>query len=552
MSKSERVPLALALPLAPSSWYNRNMIKILTAAQMREVDRLTVERYGVSLLIMMENAGREVYAALEKEHADLRSRRIAIVCGKGNNGGDAMVAARQLILRGIQPDIYLLARKEEVKGEARTNLEILEAMHCPVREVTTLEEWQQVAARLGRYDILVDGLLGTGLNKPVSGLYEAAIKSINAEPRLEVVAVDLPSGLSSDSGELIGEAVSADLTVALTAPKLAHIFAPACERVGRLMIAPIGTPPELLESEELYLNLVTAKDVQQELRPRPRLSHKGDYGHILVVSGSVGKTGAAAMTGMGALRQGAGLVTVATARSALATVAGYFYELMTEPLDETAEGAISEKALERALALAASRDVLAVGPGLGTDQSTVNFVRRLISQSPVPVVIDADAINAFVGSLELLANRHGMPLVITPHPGELARLVGLSTGEVISNRIALVRKLARERALYVVLKGFRTLVGDPAGNVYVVPTGGPALATGGTGDVLTGMIAAMIVDRSRGRERKNYARAIATAVYLHGLAGDLAAKSKGEEAVVAGDVLACISEAIAEAQRATG
>ncbi|MBI4482369.1 MAG: NAD(P)H-hydrate dehydratase [Acidobacteria bacterium] len=519
------------------------MIKILKASEVNEIDHVTCEKIGIPRLILMENAGIQVVSVLQEVYPDLPTKKIGIFCGKGNNGGDAMVVSRQLTMKGIAPEVYLLAARDQYQGDALTNLKILEKIEeIQLREVTTTEEWRRAAQQLDQYDIKIDGLLGTGITKPVEGLYAEVIQGLN-ESRGENVSIDIPSGLFCDSESREHPSVVADVTVTFTAPKVSHLLGDAAEAVGKLFIRPIGSPDSLLQDERYFLNLITPEDVRGTIPPRRPTSHKGDYGRILVVAGSRGKTGAAAMVGFGALRSGAGLVTIATPRGSQPVVASQFYELMTEGLEETGEGTISEAALDRVLRLLEDSDVLALGPGLSTHPSTVTFVRQLVKFSPVPLVLDADGLNGFRGERQLLQNHKGLPLVITPHPGEMGRLMNLSTSEVLKNRVSLSRTLAREQGIYVILKGHRTLVADPGGQVYVCPTGNPGMATAGVGDVLTGVVASFLVKRQPEGHPKEYAAALSAAVYAHGLAGDLAAARRGEESLVAGDLLDSLADA---------
>jgi len=511
-------------------------MKILTAAQMREVDRITSEELGIPSLLLMENAGISVVRVMEERFRPLAGHRIAILCGKGNNGGDGFVVARQLWMRGLRPQVVLLADPGAIRGDARVNYDALCKFGCQPRVVRDTKDWTAVKPDLLAATLLVDAILGTGLSGPVEGFLGEVLRDLNSSfGHLPLVAVDIPSGLPNDTGAPVGESLDADLTVTFTAPKIGQIFPPNCERVGALAVCPIGTPPEVYEERaEFYLNLITPGEIARFARPRPRAAHKGDFGHVLVVSGSRGKTGAAAMTGEAALKIGAGLVTVATAESALPVVAGFVPELMAEPLAETDAGSISARALEygRFQKLLESKDVLAMGPGLSTHPDTVAFVRRVVREFQVPAVLDADALNAFAGEPKLLEGRKA-PLVLTPHPGEMARLAGVSTAEVQANRVELARRLATERGVFIVLKGFRTLVATPQGQVYVNPTGNAGMATGGTGDVLTGFIAGLMAQFAE----EPLADVLCAAVYVHGLAGDLALPETGEKALVATDLI---------------
>jgi NAD(P)H-hydrate epimerase len=359
----------------------------------------------------------------------------------------------------------------------------------------------------------------------------------------QVVAVDLPSGISADTGELIGEYVCADFSVTFTAPKIAHIFPRACECVGEWVVRQIGTPPEALESDpELFLSLACREDFAWIARPREPDAHKGNFGHVLILAGSVGKTGAAALAAMAALRAGAGLVTVATAASALPIVASLGREYMTEPLPQTEAGTISLRAIEygRLDELLEGKSVLALGPGMGRVPETAELVRTLVNRRRLPVVLDADGLNAFAGCMDTFP--HGGDLadaVLTPHPGEMSRLTGLGTAEIQAHRVERAREFAQKHQVNLVLKGFRTLTAAPDGKVWVNPTGNPGMATGGTGDVLTGLIAGLVA-QYRDRPLSEVA---AAAVYLHGLAGDLAAKEMGQASLIAGDLIGALPRA---------
>jgi NAD(P)H-hydrate epimerase len=511
-------------------------MKILTAAQMREVDRISIEQLGIPGVELMENAGGAVTRVLDERFSPLAHQRIAILCGRGNNGGDGFVVARQLRMRGLEPRVVLLADPESIRGDARINYDLLVNSGCRPHVVRDLNGWLAVKPELLASTLVVDALLGTGLWGPVEGLPAQIIRDINASfAGIPMVAVDIPSGLPSDTGAAAGDSLRADITVTFTAPKVGQVLPPNCTRVGELLVRPIGTPENIYESrDDFYLNLITPGQLAPFVQPRAAAAHKGDFGHVLVVAGSCGKGGAAALTGQAALKAGAGLVTVATAQSALPVVAGFTPELMTEPLAETDEGSISVGAFEygRFASVAQGKDVLAIGPGLTTHPNTVNFVHRVIQEFQLPAVLDADGLNAFAGRLELLKG-HAAPLVITPHPGEMARLLGISTREVQDDRVAVARRLAAERGLFVILKGYRTLVAEPGGQVWVNPTGNPGMATGGTGDVLTGLVAGLMAQYAGLR----LADVLCAAVYAHGRAGDLAVVETGEKALVATDLI---------------
>lgn len=519
-------------------------MKILTASQMQEIDRLSTERYGVPSLTLMENAGRGVVEFLERRFAPLEGQKILILCGRGNNGGDGFVVARLLRDKGLEPRVLLLADPAKLRGDAAVNYERLSKSRAP-EMVPDAAAWHQVKEGLRDSTLLIDGMLGTGLTKPLGGFLLEVVQDIPAAfPQARIVAVDLPTGVLADTGDLIGESVDADASVTFTAPKVAHLFPPACRRAGEWVVKPIGTPPEALETNpDLFLNALQPGDLEWLVRPRELESHKGTYGHVLVLGGSVGKTGAAAMAAKAALRTGAGLVTVATAKSALPVIAAYSMEVMTEPLPETDAGTISLRAFDGGLLdkLVEGKTVLAVGPGLGRHPETLELVRKVVNQYDLPVVLDADGLNAFAGCVGTL--RAGRRVrVLTPHPGEMARLAERKTSEVVSDRLALAREFATTHGVHLVLKGFRTLTASPDGQVWVNPTGNPGMATGGSGDVLTGVAAGLLAQYPA----RSAAEVAAAAVYLHGLAGDLAAGELGEASVVAGDILDCLPEAYQE------
>jgi ADP-dependent NAD(P)H-hydrate dehydratase / NAD(P)H-hydrate epimerase len=519
-------------------------MKILTAAEMQRIDRITTERYGVPSLTLMENAGRAVVEFLEERFSPLADQKIAVVCGRGNNGGDGLAAARLLRDRGLRPRVILLAESGAMKGDARVNLDRLTASGEP-ETADDPEAWRKMRETLSGTTLLIDAILGTGLSKPLEGFLLDVARDLNAAfSQAHVVAIDLPSGVSADTGDLAGECVRADASVTFTAPKIAHVFPPAGQRVGEWVVKQIGTPPEALEQDpELRLNLTCRQEIAWLLEPRKLDAHKGSFGHVLVLAGSLGKTGAAAMTAKAALRVGAGLVTVATAKSALPIVASLGMEFMTEPLPETGTGAVSLRAFDHGQfdKLVEGKSVLAIGPGLGNTPETAELVRSAVNRYDVPVVLDADGLNVFgdcVGSLR----SKGRVRVLTPHPGEMARLTGHPTSQIQAHRIEVARDFAGRYGVHLVLKGFRTLVAAPDGQVWVNPTGNPGMATGGTGDVLTGMIAGLLSQF----ESRPVTDVVAAAVYLHGLAGDLAACELGESSMIAGDLLATIPRAFQE------
>ena len=513
-------------------------MRILNADQMREADRRTIQDIGIASLVLMENAGRQVVAAIESLYADLADRQIAVVCGKGNNGGDGFVVARTMQQRGFDVSVFVIGGVAEVKGDARTNLEILGRIGQPVVEVADETAWELHGAEITAHDLIVDALFGTGLTTPLSGFYETVVADIN-EAGVPIVSIDIPSGMSADTPDLIGDCIEATVTVTLGAPKLPLVLPPAEMKSGEVVIADIGIPADVFDQlDGPQIELLTRDQMRPLLQPRAPDAHKGDFGRVLVVAGSVGKAGAAVLCGQGAMRAGAGLVTVAAPRSCQQTIAAHAAEYMTEGLDETSEGVLKQSAVEQVLGIDA--DVIVAGPGLGQADSVRVFVRELLDKSEGPLVLDADALNAFADDPAALLGREGRDLIITPHPGEMARLIGSSTEEVQANRIQVATDFATTHRVYVVLKGHRTIIATPDGRVFINPTGNAGMATGGTGDVLTGMIAAFLA------QLLDAEAACKLAVYLHGSAGELADADSGEVSMTAGDLVDHIGDAILE------
>lgn len=535
-------------------------MKILTAQQMRELDRLTVERCGIPYATLMETAGSRVVEAIIENYGPVAGKSFAVFCGKGNNGGDGAVIARLLFLRGAQVRVFLFGKVEDTKGEARTNFESVKLFGEPIvgfgegklffEEITTESE-----AKFAYFpDFVVDALFGTGLTRQVEGLYAQAINSLNEinksfSPTARVIAVDIPSGLSSDSDKLTEPYVRADLTVTFTAPKIGNLLAPACEANGKLVIAPIGTPGWLIHEIGSQLELVEEPQVKNWLNNSRRTSqaHKNSVGDVLLIAGSRGKTGAAALASESVLRAGAGLVTVATAKSAQTLLVTQTRpEVMTEALAETYDGAIAQEAVEQALRLAEKKTVIAVGPGLSSAEDSARaFIRELVERRIAPMVIDADGLNALAPWPEELKGSDELPIIITPHPGEMARLIGKTNADVQADRIGVAREFATKHHVITVLKGSRSLIAAPDGNVYVNPTGNAGMATAGSGDVLTGLIAGLLAQSPTDwLGRKDALGATLAGVYLHGLAGDIAAGKLGMRSMLASDIIANLSEAI--------
>jgi len=504
-------------------------MKALTAAEMREVDRLTTERHGIPRLQLMETAGRKVADAVWRFVAGRDNIRICVLCGKGNNGGDGFVAARYLKEAGHVPRILLCGKPEEVRGDAATNLARWRDAGDPVESIISEQDWEGVWTGVSSSTVIVDSLLGTGLRGAASGVIARAITDINllsrnaTAPRPALIlSVDTPSGLPSDGEAATGPVLYAHHTVTFTAPKFGQLVSPNAEACGVLAVVSIGSSPSLVEelgkgncrwvAPDEFVSLPLVRGVG---------GHKGKFGHVLLVAGSAGKSGAAALSGLGALRAGAGLVTVATPSLAQAAVAAARVEYMTEALEATADGAVSTNniASGNIARVSAGKTVLAIGPGLGTHPETQEFIARVTAESELPVILDADGLNAFAGRAELLRRRKTPFLAVTPHPGEMARLLGTNNSSVQQNRIAAALDSAKRWNAHVILKGFHTLIASPEGHLFVNTTGNPGLAKGGSGDVLTGILAALTAQFGT----NDWARVLALGVYLHGIAADLLA-----------------------------
>jgi NAD(P)H-hydrate epimerase len=517
-------------------------MKALTAAEMHEVDRLTTERHGIPSLQLMENAGKSVFDYLRSSHGDSAASHASVLCGKGNNGGDGFVVARLLQESGLQPCVSLFADPQSLRGDAAENFLRLKKSGADIRIIPDPDGWHATRGELAKSRVIVDALLGTGLKGRVEGLLASVITDVNTISRDAtairpdaVVAVDTPSGLPSDGEPAAGPVIRAHATVTFTAPKLGQLLSKDADSCGKLLVREIGSPRELIEQ----VGKSSVRWIEpEEFRDMPLIrkadSHKGNYGHVLIVAGSRGKTGAAILAGRAALRAGAGLVTIATADAVLPIVASAQPEFMTEPLLSTKLGTISAANLKagRFSALAKNKTLLAIGPGLGTHQETQRFVRFLVQKAEQPLLLDADGLNAFAGRPKEFAKRKSPHLAVTPHPGEMARLCGLSNDKVQSDRPGIALKSAKSWNAHVILKGFHTILATPDGRAFVNTTGNPGMAKGGSGDVLTGILAGMAAQFGPA----NWERALALGIFLHGLAADDATASRAEASLLSGEI----------------
>jgi hydroxyethylthiazole kinase-like uncharacterized protein yjeF len=519
------------------------MLPVFTAEQMRRLDRRAETELGIPPVVLMENAGRAAGRAILAAAPALgagRSPRIAVVCGKGGNAGDGFVVARWLQGRGARPSVWLACPPDEITGDAALKLAALRRggiRPAPVKEPARMID------ELGRADVVVDALLGTGTRGAPEGAIARTIEVINAAGR-PVVALDVPSGLPADGGPPAGPVIRAALTVTFAGLKQGLVTGSGLDVAGRVEVVDIGIPATEV-SRGAATFLLEPGDIAALFPPRSRASHKGTYGHLLIIAGSLGKTGAAALAARAAMRCGAGLVTAATAASQQPVLAALVIEAMTAALPETGTRSVAFKALDVINDLAAGRDAVAIGPGLGLDADTQALAREVVRTVDRPLVVDADALTALAGHLELL-DAAPAARCLTPHPGEMARLLGTTAMEVERDRVGLARRLAVEHRAYIVLKGGGSVIATPAGEVYISPTGNPGMASGGTGDVLTGVVGALL---ARGLPP---AAALQAGVYVHGRAGDVAATRVGQEGLIASDVIAALPEALNELGSAHG
>ncbi len=524
---------------------------LVTASESRQFDQLA-EKAGLPSLVLMENAALRIAEVLQQHFELDPPKRIVIVCGKGNNGGDGMALARHLSNIGFQVQVFLLAEPSELKGDAATNYKVAVNIGIPIQPIVSSEQLPQLIEPLQSADLVVDALLGTGITGEVRGLYAEVIPLITHHAS-RILSVDIPSGINSDTGEICGVAVRADATVTLGAVKLGLMLFPGADYAGDLFVGSLGIPDSLLTKLNIRRFVATHELVQRVLPPRHPNTHKGDYGRVLIVGGAPGMTGAAIMAGKAALRAGAGLAQVALPQSLNIAIEASALEVMSFPLPETDAGTIAPEALNVLSPRLEWADVIAVGCGISRNERTQTFVRQLVAQVDKPMVIDADGLIALAGHSEILRQRKSLT-VLTPHPGEMAALLQTSTEAVQRDRVGTAIKAASEFKSIVVLKGARTITASPDGTMFVNPTGNAGMATGGSGDVLTGMIAALlaqtIVRQSPVPNPLSLIEAVTAAVFLHGLAGDIASWEKGEVALIAGDLLDHLPRAINEPELA--
>ncbi|OCL27770.1 bifunctional ADP-dependent (S)-NAD(P)H-hydrate dehydratase/NAD(P)H-hydrate epimerase [Orenia metallireducens] len=503
-------------------------MKLVTGAEMKEVDRYSIEEIGISGLVLMENAGKEVAQAIIEFLGDLKDKQVIILAGKGNNGGDGFVISRLLIEHGIGVKTILLGKKEDTSEDAKVNLEILDKLGIEVQEIISKEETLALKGTLDKADLIVDALLGTGIKGELRGLYPKLITLVNNSPT-SVIAVDIPSGVEADTGRVADIAIEAQETITFALPKIGTILYPGADFVGDLKVVDIGIPQMVIDKQDFKIDLITSELVNKLLPIRAADSHKGSYGKLLLVAGSTGMTGAATLATQASLRIGAGLVTLGTPRSLNPILENKLTEAMTYPLGESKEGVLSRESVIEIKRLLNDRDVLAIGPGLTANDEISYILNHLLEKTDKPMVVDADGLNV-ISDLNILKGR-GAPTILTPHPGELSRLINKSIEIIRDNPIEVAKNFARDYNVTLVLKGARTIIATPQGQIYINHTGNSGLATGGSGDVLTGLISGLLV------QGIDEVSATIIGVYLHGLAADLAAEDLTEYSLLPSDII---------------
>ncbi len=504
-------------------------MRIVDPDTMKVLDKKSIDEYGVPGIVLMENAGRSVVDAIMDRYPRVLGKRVSIFCGRGNNGGDGFVVARHLRNRGVAVHLCLLSEVDGVRGDAAINLKIWRNMGEEVNTILSRQDIERHKKDIVHSSLIVDAIFGTGLSKEPEGIFGDVIDLINSL-NLPVVSIDIPSGLDGRTGMAIGRSVKADMTVTMALPKIGLVVYPGLDYAGRLIVADIGMPHNLLEEEDFRYHLIDESMIKGVIKRRRGDTHKGDAGHLLVIAGSRGKTGAAALTSLSGLRAGAGLVTLALPASLNPIMEEKLTEVMTCPVDETGEAVISFDAINDIKGLLHTRNAIAIGPGLTPHPDIKRLVIELIRESSIPIVIDADGINSLVGETDILKEARS-PCILTPHPGEMARLISSTPDDVQSRRIDVAKEFALEHRVYLVLKGARTVIADPEGTIYINTTGNPGMATAGTGDVLTGVIAGLLC------QGYSALQATIVGVYIHGKAGDAVADEKGVRGMIAGDIM---------------
>ncbi len=514
-------------------------MKIVNVKEMRKIDRITIKELGIPGMVLMENAGQSVVSAMEDFFEMDNVSRLTVVCGKGNNGGDGFVVSRYLLNQGKYVDLFLVGNVNGIKGNAKKNLDILKGIGLKPKTITSVKDIEKLNRSIRDSEVIVDAIFGTGFKGKISGIGSKVVTELN-ESGLSIVSVDTPSGIDSNSGQVSGVAVKADMTVTMGLPKIGQFLYPAKNYVGELYVADIGFPEQIIEQVSPLGTLVD-KDILRRFIPwRPVNLHKGAFGRVLIVAGSTGMTGAAAMSANSALRAGAGLVYLTIPERLNPILEVKCTEAITIPVSETIEGSIGLEAYKQIMEHVSNVDVLAIGPGMSRNKETQKLIRKVVKNATVPLLIDADGINAFMGYTEILKKRT-KPTILTPHPGEMARLIDSSARNVDENRLEIARKFAEEWGVILVLKGVPTIISKYDGVYWLNNYANSGLATGGSGDVLSGLIIGFLAQKT------SLLAAVVSGVYVHSMTGEVLKEKMGEHSIIAGDLLDAIPAAIMKA-----
>lgn len=491
-------------------------MKLASSEQMRNLDSTTINELGVQGIVLMENAGIGTIEVMNQQFGNLAGKVVSVFVGPGNNGGDGLVIARFLHQERCRPQVFLLPAPDKLKGDAATNLAIVQKLPIPIYPLQSDDDFTNAEEHLVRSRIVVDAIFGTGLKREVEGHFAKAIQRINSFT-CPVVSVDIPSGLDSDTGQPLGVCVQADVTATYGLAKPGQVVHPGAQHTGSLEVVDIGIPPEIVTRADIRLELLDKIDVAQWVPQRQTADHKGTFGHLLVLAGSEGKTGAAILSGQGALRSGVGLVTLCVPQGLNTIFETTILEAMTVPLPKSLHGRLSIEDYGLIQEAAYGKQAIVIGPGIGVEEETAELVVKLYQEVALPMVVDADALNILAGHKEALRNPGG-PRILTPHPGEMARFIGMTAKDVQENRLQTTSALAKENNVYVVLKGAGTVIADPDGYIAINATGNPGMATGGMGDVLSGVIGSLLA------QGLSPWQAACLGVYVHGVAGDILAE----------------------------
>ncbi len=502
---------------------------LVTAEQMRQADRKTIQELGIPEMVLMENAGKAVVEFLKETFPDLKQKTITIAAGAGNNGGDALVVARYLHQMGIAVKVFIHADRD-LSPSAKQNYDILSRLPVKIYWLDSENSMHLLKVTVNYSDIFIDGLLGTGVNRDVTGRTEQIIDIANRRSCVKV-AIDVPSGLNSDNGEIWGRCLKADYTVALAQPKRGHMLNKGIKYCGQVVVKEIGIPQEIYEDMDLNCQIIDDNALQACREPRNRNSHKGTFGHLLAIGGSMGMSGAVTMTAQAALRSGVGLVSCAVPEAVQLHVAVNVPEAMVQPMP--AGNQFTLDCIDVLQDLLRGKKAVVAGPGMGISEVTGTIIREVLLAGRCPVVIDADGLNTADSWMDAVSDSK-VPVILTPHPGEMARLAGLETSYIQNNRLAVAQEFAEKHHVWLVLKGANTIVATPDGKLYMNVADSPALAVGGSGDVLAGMIGAFL---AQGMQPED---ACCCAVYLHGLAGRQVAETIGEVSSKASDIIQAI------------